>query len=997
MAWQEKRADTLNLPHIGCDSNRGYWTSSQVNISHIPQPDSAVGTQQTQGRASRAHPDGKDDPFASSTSVCLQITTPDLDDGYIVLVEYGIIIPTRCLSVNSFSGLGLHFVIPPSFPHGAPTRPIEKHQTRMLVILYPHAAPVNGRVAKLVGYTTSGCMVEIDRRTFIDPTCLRQNPNNANFVRDSGAIMQPRSAINYQLWTALESAMSILSGVEGWELDIPLNELIKLSKYRLKGSNDDWTRFEEWPDAPKLDAASKWVLEQKRFFEEADVVAQESSLHCSRLAYDLSESDLKKADFEPRPDAGRPPKRKFNECTSCIAYLTTSTDNRTATLSGRTRVSGPFILYDASSAIQPKRPLNLKDVNFSTLFDSSTTIRSAVTALCTLPSNSTQAFLTARVHMSPLFAEHASESARMDIERVLSNARVMLGNYGVWLHLRSIEGLLIDQHHILDTFSDPLGSDELWPSHIPVPLRVLKILHDYSSCPPRRKPMRTTISPLDVLDEDSIDDDDDDWDARAVSLKAAVASDVELSSLSVVEKWSFLIERVVWIFAIWMGQRGKGEKRLKNPDLRGKLVHAILLAGYHGLLVHDEVFQAFMNPDQKLGIADFNPRTLQAELESFWTRDETVHNFNVVLDNCNTLSNLEPVLDDLIANATDIDCTPLVERLESVETRSCTSTGAGSPTDPIAHASSMSRAAMAIALFLTNAEPAIMTDAEPTIVSTWIAIPDARCKDTPSANVKSPFRALGPDRAFAIEQLRISSHLGSEARVFSALLLGVITFNSCFMAGVHRQVIFCDLDDFRNISNQHDENFMVNKCPFASQQIEQRSSGSASKVWDAARAWVAMAGKRVQGEDEDEGTKVPFDVAYNWLFKHGDLPGCGKFTCFVIACDMVHFDLVHSPDARMLWKVMATSYDKMGSKAALFTLGVMEEARGSALASEENTQAFVDLYDATRRLLGDKSARLLPDAIHFEHALCKFKRFTNESKHNALVEKWKDLARPIEA
>jgi hypothetical protein len=180
-------------------------------------------------------------------------------------------------------------------------------------------------------------MVETDPRTLAWPETLRDNPNNPNFIRDSRGIMEPDSAINYQFRLALETLVGLMAGVTEYKLDIPLNELVKKSRYRRRNGAGEWTRFQEWEHAPKLDDASGWLEKHREFYDTAVDKEQEASLHFLRLAAKLKKEDprlvqnpdvplqngVPSSNREPRSnrEKAKPKKRKFPQRMSALCFF----------------------------------------------------------------------------------------------------------------------------------------------------------------------------------------------------------------------------------------------------------------------------------------------------------------------------------------------------------------------------------------------------------------------------------------------------------------------------------------------------------------------------------------------------------------------------------------------------------------------------------------------------------------------------------------------------
>jgi hypothetical protein len=245
--------------------------------------------------------------------------------------------------------------------------------------------------------------------------------------------------------------------------------------------------------------------------------------------------------------------------------------------------------------------------------------------------------------------------------------------------------------------------------------------------------------------------------------------------------------------------------------------------------------------------------------------------------------------------------------------------------------------------FLLDTLPALDTSLESTTVSEWVKAPTE--SGMPKVeNIRMPIRGAGPDREYAADQL--CSNRGSFRRVsvvFSALLLGAVTFNFPFMSSPHRLVMFKDLDSFKRLADEFGPDFMVNTRPYRKQNIRTRDMSVAAKVWDVAKGWEDAT--RIMMTRADDGTfRLPFEKGYDFILgRH--IPGVSEFTSFVIACDLVHFGLVHVPSARELWRCMAKGYKSMASKRMLYDLKVIRKAKVRILQSEENSSTFEALFN----------------------------------------------------
>jgi hypothetical protein len=174
---------------------------------------------------------------------------------------------------------------------------------------------------------------------------------------------------------------------------------------------------------------------------------------------------------------------------------------------------------------------------------------------------------------------------------MLVNARFMLGYFGAWLHLREIEALLIEQHREVHTIEDPLTSQLPWDAACPWPLRLLKIIHAYMSHPleerKRGKKLCDQVSPSDVLDS-PLSDQGSELDSPFVPLRALCTVNEDLKDdLQYDSDWEFEIQRALAVIATWLGlrPRSRDKSRWMLWDVRGRLIHAILLSELPSLLL----------------------------------------------------------------------------------------------------------------------------------------------------------------------------------------------------------------------------------------------------------------------------------------------------------------------------------------------------------------------------------------------------------------------------
>ena len=105
----EKRQVLNNLPPIGSDNNKGYVTSSQMNIANVE----AWESERTQmddklGVAGVPHVDIADDPMSMTAMLCLSELPPGYSPGFFFLLEFGFFSSCDRYRVLVFSGLNRH-------------------------------------------------------------------------------------------------------------------------------------------------------------------------------------------------------------------------------------------------------------------------------------------------------------------------------------------------------------------------------------------------------------------------------------------------------------------------------------------------------------------------------------------------------------------------------------------------------------------------------------------------------------------------------------------------------------------------------------------------------------------------------------------------------------------------------------------------------------------------------------------------------------------------
>lgn len=596
-------------------------------------------------------------------------------------------------------------------------------------------------------------------------------------------------------------------------------------------------------------------------------------------------------------------------------------------------------------------------------------------------SPSPQRLRIARMLLLPLVEDHVTATDSVKSSKALSNVHLMLVHACAWFHLRETEALLIAQQHTIGDFGDPKAANrQWWDSNVPWELRLLKIVYEFlclgKEDRKRRRAIRTSVGPGDVIDGAS---QDEHLTSSVVTLHK-VCQGAKTGWDFQVQPWfrrsAIAIERTIDIIARWMGLhlQEDEQKRWHAWEPRGKLVTAILRSGKLGLLAQDEILSAFRFPHGRSDLDAFSVAELVQEIDCFWSRKKAAKALQTVDSNTAILRQSITVLDPLVKRAKE---TPLLDVSTILRDEH------EAPDIDVASMQNMQEnfagfASHIIARFLQSTRPLLESGLTPTTVSQWITKADA--KSVQPANGKHPIRRLGPDRAFVQEELARNPNADTLTVAFSTMVHAGITLNSEFMASPLRQFLFRDAEHFRSFSDTQTTDFMCSKRPFGGQFIGQRSCEHVDVFFAAAERWNSQLLSRQVVHNDN---RIPFCAAYDFFIDE-HLPAISEMTTWVLVCDLVAVGQVLMPSPVELWNCLAKSYKQMASKAMLRTLGILPNA--SHLAAKENSDAFETLYGEVRGRLGLDADRMLPDIIHFEHTLCKLKRF--HSDHPETIAAW---------
>lgn len=191
---QIARSEVNNLPPVGDDCNKGFFSQMQINLAGAILHDADTGLDIDLGAAGGSHTDGHDDPQSYTCMFAWgNLEEYDIDPGYFFFLELGIFIGMDNYNAVCFSGLHFHCGSAPRCKPGVTTVP--KQATRMVCVCYPNKGIMSGKGTPMVaGLVGDRSRVEFVPRFRFDPelrNLLSEGP--LNMLRDGASIMSKES------------------------------------------------------------------------------------------------------------------------------------------------------------------------------------------------------------------------------------------------------------------------------------------------------------------------------------------------------------------------------------------------------------------------------------------------------------------------------------------------------------------------------------------------------------------------------------------------------------------------------------------------------------------------------------------------------------------------------------------------------------------------------------------------------------------------------------
>ena len=251
---QQKRAEINNLPPIGHDSNRGFFSQLQVNLAGVQDFGSTVSLEGDLGRAGKAHYDCHDYPQGFTCMFCMSnFDSSSVHPGLFFFLELRIYIKMENYQLVYFSGLHFHGGSPPTSMSPNSLSDEDLARARVVAVLYPNDTLHSGFLPGVAWVGPGGGKVEVVPNQAYDvnaDSVVQQGP--LNYARDGTSIMSddaylqflPRHACNIIYAIAKQSPL----------LDIDMDMLSKLLKDKRTGQTVDYMK--DWKYPPTMSTSA---------------------------------------------------------------------------------------------------------------------------------------------------------------------------------------------------------------------------------------------------------------------------------------------------------------------------------------------------------------------------------------------------------------------------------------------------------------------------------------------------------------------------------------------------------------------------------------------------------------------------------------------------------------------------------------------------------------------------------------------------------------------
>ncbi|KLO05480.1 hypothetical protein SCHPADRAFT_946875 [Schizopora paradoxa] len=262
-----EHADVVNLPPVGGDINRGYFTHTQINIA-APAKYNANSTLSSDLKtAGSAHDDGADDPFSLSAMTSIG-DLGDLHPGHFHFPELGLYVRLDYMTTVLFSGRHIHGSTPPQ-----PLDPnfnITLDLIRLTVICYLKLLASNrsmdGSLAVCPSLLPQGSSFEVNLAPhFHDDHELAVRGPYLSFAREGEAVMPFVLLVTFIIREILATVVSLLRCMER-SVPMRVDTSAFLRAFSYQDREGEWHPVPSWDNAPGVsqvtDAFRKQVTDE---------------------------------------------------------------------------------------------------------------------------------------------------------------------------------------------------------------------------------------------------------------------------------------------------------------------------------------------------------------------------------------------------------------------------------------------------------------------------------------------------------------------------------------------------------------------------------------------------------------------------------------------------------------------------------------------------------------------------------------------------------------
>ncbi|KLO04775.1 hypothetical protein SCHPADRAFT_947449 [Schizopora paradoxa] len=285
--WLElhnKHADVVNLPPVGGDFNKGYFTHTQLNIASPAKFNANSTLSSDLKTAGSAHDDGADDPFSLSAMTSIG-DMGGLHPGHFHFPELGLYVRLDYMTTILFSGRHIHGSTPPQplDPNFRLTIDI----IRLTVICYLKLLASNrsrdGALAVCPSILPWGNGFEVNLAPHFDENhVLARRGPYLTFAREGEAVMPFILVVAFIVKELLATVVALLKAMEK-SVPMRLDTSAFVGAFSFRDKDGVWRTVPSWENAP---GGSKDVFRKQVTDEYQEMIRQ-----CSLLIPKVFSSD----------------------------------------------------------------------------------------------------------------------------------------------------------------------------------------------------------------------------------------------------------------------------------------------------------------------------------------------------------------------------------------------------------------------------------------------------------------------------------------------------------------------------------------------------------------------------------------------------------------------------------------------------------------------------------------------------------------------------------